>query len=170
MKLDLLRQLLDLNQAFEQVIGGLHSLENVPFFQSDLIQHARAEVETARVDTNREFFDHLSEIVENDARWAYKFIRDYDRKTKDPFDFYLELKDREEKRKKKGLPPKAVLLPGWDEDDDPHRPDEGARKDRRAVRRRRTRSKSTRRTARSQLAFKVTGPTARLASETGRRS
>lgn len=117
MKLNLLRQLLDLNQAFEQVIHGLARMEKGRIFQVSSLRYARAEVETARVDANREFFDHFREIVENEGRWAYKFRREYDRKTKDPFDFYLELDEREEARKRKGLPPRAVLLPGWDEDD-----------------------------------------------------
>lgn len=118
MNLELTREFFDLNQAFEQVIRGLERLEKVPFFQTESVRYARAEVETARLDANREFFEHFAEIVENDARWAYKFRREHDRKTEDPFDFYLELRDREEARKRKGLPPRAALLPGWDQDDD----------------------------------------------------
>ena len=121
MKLDLLRELLALNHAFEQVIHGLKGMEKVPFFQAESIRYARAEVETACTDASREFFDHFADIVENDARWAYKFRREHDRKALDPFDFYLELKEREETRKKKGLPPRAILLPGWDQDDDEQR-------------------------------------------------
>jgi len=118
MKVDLLRDLLDLNQAFGQVIHGLERMEKVRFLRAESIRYARAEVETARADTNREFFDHFAELVENDTLWAYKFRREYDRKTQDPFDFYLELQEREDQRKKKGLTPRAVLLPGWDQDDD----------------------------------------------------
>jgi hypothetical protein len=117
-KLDLMREFLDLNQAFKQVIQSLERMEKVPFFQGESIRYAQAEVETACVDANRELFDHFAEIIENDARWAYKFRREYDRATRDPFGFYLELKEREDARKKRGLPPRAVLLPGWDEDDD----------------------------------------------------
>lgn len=118
-----MQELLGLNQAFEQVISGLARMEKAGMYQADHVRYARAEVETARVDANREFFENFSAIVENDARWAYKFRRQYDQKTKDPFDFYLELKDREEARQRKGLPPRALLLPGWDEDDSP---DKGA--------------------------------------------
>jgi hypothetical protein len=39
-------------------------------------------VESARVAANREFFDNFDEIVENDAVWAYKFQREYDKKIK----------------------------------------------------------------------------------------
>ena len=36
----------------------------------------RAEVETARVDANLEFFDDFEATVEEDASWAYKFQRE----------------------------------------------------------------------------------------------
>ena len=118
MKLALFRELLDLNRAFEEVLRGLERMEKVRHFQSDLVRRARADVETARVDANREFFDNFEAVVEDDASWAYKFQREYDRKAKDPFDLYLEIKEREEVRRKKGLPARVVLLPDWDKDDE----------------------------------------------------
>jgi hypothetical protein len=118
MKLQLLQQLLDLNQAFENVVRGLERMEKVTLFDRGQLRYTRAEIETARADANREFFDKLGEIVEKDAKWAYRFCQDHDRRTKDPFDLYLEIRDREEARRKKGLSPRAVLLPDWDKDDE----------------------------------------------------
>jgi hypothetical protein len=117
-KLPLLQQLLDLNQAFENVVRGLERMEKVTLFDKEQLRCARAEIETTRAGANREFFDKFGEMAEKDAKWAYKFCRDYDRKTKDPFDLYLEIKDCEETRRKKGLPPRVVLLPDWDKDDE----------------------------------------------------
>ncbi len=128
MKLSLLEGLLALNQAFDNVIRGLERMEKVTLFDNDQLRYSRAEVETARVDANREFFDKFEEIVENDAEWAYKFCRAYDQKNKDPFDFYLEIKEREEARRKRGLPPRAVLLPDWDKDDEQPYDDKPAKK------------------------------------------
>jgi hypothetical protein len=93
-------------------------MEKVRLFHSDIVRYARADVESARVDANREFFDNFDEIVEDDAVWAYKFQREYNKKIKDPDDIYLEIKDSEERRKKKGLPPRLVILPGWDMSDE----------------------------------------------------
>jgi hypothetical protein len=118
MKLALFQELLDLNLAFEQVIRGLLRLERVRAFNTEQIRGARAEVETARVDTNREFFDSFADLVEGDASWAYKFQREYKQKTKDLDDIYFDVKDSEERRKKKGLPPRLVILPGWDVSDE----------------------------------------------------
>ena len=128
MKLRLLEQLLDLNQAFENVVRGLERMEKVTLFDTEQLRYSRAEVESARVEANREFFDKFDEIVEKDAEWAYEFCRDYDQKTKDPFDFYLEIKEREEARRKKGLPPRIVLLPDWDKDDEQRYDEEQAKK------------------------------------------
>ena len=77
MKLGLFEQIVELNQLFDRLTVGLERLESVPFFQRDLIQNARSDVEIARVYANREFFDNFEAIVENDAKWAYKFQRDF---------------------------------------------------------------------------------------------
>jgi hypothetical protein len=128
MKLHLLQQLLDLNQAFENVVRGLERMEKLTLFDSEQLRYTRAEIESARADANREFFDKFEEIVEKGAEWAYKFCREYDRKTKDPFDFYLEIREREEVRRKNGLPPRVVLLPDWDKDDEQRYDEEQAKK------------------------------------------
>jgi hypothetical protein len=132
MNLRLFQELMELNLAFEQVIRGLQRMEKVRLFHSDIVRYARADVESARVDANREFFDNFDEIVENDAVWAYKFQRDYNRKIKDPDDIYLEIKSSEERRKKKGLPPRLVVLPGWDMSDEERYDEERAKKRKRA--------------------------------------
>ena len=132
MNLRLFQELTELNAAFEQVIQGLQRMEKVKLYHSDIIRYARADVESARVDANREFFDNFHEIVENDAVWAYKFQREYNKKIKDPDDIYLEIKDSEERRKKKGLPPRLVILPGWDMSDE-ERYDEAQAKKRKRV-------------------------------------
>jgi hypothetical protein len=128
MNLRLFQELMELNLAFEQVIHGLQRMEKVRLFHSDIIRYARADVESARVDANREFFDNFDEIVEDGAVWAYKFQREYNKKIKDPDDIYLEIKDSEERRTKKGLPPRLVILPGWDMSDEERYDEEQAKK------------------------------------------
>jgi hypothetical protein len=118
MKLQLFQEIVELNQSFDRLIMGLERLESVPFFQRDLIQHARSDVEIARVYANREFFDSFEEIVENDAKWAYRFQRTFGEKLKDRDDIYLEVRSSEERRKRKGLPPRVVILPHWDISDE----------------------------------------------------
>lgn len=135
MKLHLLQQLLDLNQAFENVVRGLERMKKLRLFNKEDLRYTRAELESARADTNREFIDKLEEIVERDSTLAYEFGWQRDHKAKDPFDLYLEIKEREETRKKKGLPPRVVLLPDWDKDDEQRYDEQQAKK--RAAKRRR---------------------------------
>ena len=45
MKLHLLQELIELNQAFDHVLRGLQRMEKTRFFQDELIRYARAEVE-----------------------------------------------------------------------------------------------------------------------------
>jgi hypothetical protein len=134
MKLALFQELLDLNLAFEQVMGRLERLERVRAFNTEQIRRARAEVETARVDANREFFDSFADLVEGDASWAYKFQREYKEKTKDLDDIYFDIKDSEERRKKKGLPPRLVILPGWEISDEDRYDEKQTKKKKRAAR------------------------------------
>lgn len=152
MKLDLFQQIVELNKSFERVIVGLDGLKSVPFFQRDLIKHARSDVEIARVYANREFFDNFEAIVENDARWAYKFQRAFTKKLEDPDDIYLEVRDSEQRRKRKGLRPRVVILPNWDmSDEDRHDREQCKRRKSAAARRRRMNrkpSKKVRSTAR----------------------
>ena len=143
MKLALFQQIVELNQSFDHLIAGLTKLESVPFFQRDLIQHARSDVEIARVYANREFFDNFEEIVENDAKWAYRFQRAYDAKLKDRDDIYLEIRNSEERRKRKGLPSRVVILPDWDmSDEDRYDEERTAKRKKSAARRHRTNRKS----------------------------
>ena len=79
-------------------------------------------------------FDSFDEMVEDDASWAYRFQREYKQKTKDLDDIYFDIKDSEERRKKKGLPPRLVILPGWDVSDEERYDEEQAKKKKRAVR------------------------------------
>ena len=94
----------------------------------------------ARVEANREFFDKFDRIVEDDARWAYHFQREYDRKSADVEDLYLEIKEREETRREKGLPPRIKILPNWDLQDE-GRHDEARAKRASAKRRRKVTEK-----------------------------
>jgi hypothetical protein len=141
MKLGLFQQIVELNHLFERLNISLKELESVPFFQPDLIRHARSDVEIARVYANREFFDNFEKIVEDEAKWAYRFQRAFDEKLRDRDDIYLEVRSSEERRKRKGLPPRVVILPGWDMSDED-------RFDERRARQGKTSASKTTRTAR----------------------
>ena len=118
MKLHLFQELLALNEEFEHVIRALERMEKVPTYRSEMIRWARAHVESAQVEANRQFFDEFEAIVENDALAAYKFLSEHKKRITDPDDIYLEIRHREEERKAKGLPPRLIILPDWEFNDE----------------------------------------------------
>jgi hypothetical protein len=118
MKVDLFQKFLELNKSFDKLVGGLKGLQSVQFFQRDLIRHALSDVEIARVYADREFFDNFEKIVEDDARWAYRFQQDFNEKLKGRGDIYLDVRTSEERRRRKGLPPRVVVQCDWDMSDE----------------------------------------------------
>jgi hypothetical protein len=56
-RLHLLHELSDLNQAFENVIRGLERMEKLRLFDKEDLRYTRAEIESARADSQREALD-----------------------------------------------------------------------------------------------------------------
>jgi len=152
MKLHLFQELLALNEEFDHVICALERMEKVPTYRSEMIRWARAHVESAQVEANRQFFDEFDAIVENDALAAYKFLSEHKQRITDPDDIYLEIRHREEARKAKGLPPRLVILPDWDFNDEKRYEEEQAKKRKRTAKRPRktTRKRTAKRANPSQ--------------------
>jgi hypothetical protein len=128
MKFQVFQQIIELNHSFDRLITSLHGLQSVPFFRQDPIRHALSDVEIARVYANREFFDNFEKIVEELANWAYKFQRRFNDRLRDRDDIYLKVRTSEERRKRKGLPPRVVILPNWDMSDEDRYDEEHARR------------------------------------------
>lgn len=114
MNVQLLQEVIELNQAFERVIEGLKRMEKVSFLKAAMVREDRAEVVLAQIDFNRLFFGDFHKDYERDEKWAADFQRACLAKRCDPEDDYIGVRQREEARKKKGLPPRVVFLPDWD--------------------------------------------------------
>src|SRR5258708_21005318 len=135
MKLHLFQELLALNEEFDHVIRALECMEKVPTYRSEMIRWARAHVESAQVEANRQFFDEFDAIVENDAIAAYKFLTEHKKRITDPDDIYLEIRHREEARKAKGLPPRLIILPDWGFNNEKWNAEEQAKRQKRTEKR-----------------------------------
>jgi hypothetical protein len=64
-------------------------------------------------------------------------LRECKDRRKDPEDSYLEIMEREETRRKKGLPPRLTFLPDWDGGDEQRHDEKDAKKRKRAAKKRR---------------------------------
>lgn len=114
MNVQLLQEVFELNQAFERVVEGLKRMEKVRFLEPEMVREDRAEVVLAQIDFNRMFFEDFYKDYEKDEGWAADFQRACQAKRRDPEDDYIGVRQREEARKKKGLPPRLIFLPDWD--------------------------------------------------------
>jgi hypothetical protein len=112
MKLHLFQESVALNEEFGRVIRGLERMQRDLTYKKEMIRWAKAHVESAQVETNRQFFDQFDAIVENDATAAYKFLNSNKKRSTDPDDVYLEIRERETFRKARGLPPPVIIFPG----------------------------------------------------------
>ena len=99
MKMHLFHELLALNEEFGHVIRGLEQMEQELTYKEEMIRCAKAHVQSAQVEANRQFFEEFDAMLENDEIGAYKFLRDHRKRVTDPADIYLEIKQREEARK-----------------------------------------------------------------------
>jgi len=137
MNVQLLQEAVELNQAFERVIEGLKRMEKVSFLQAAMVREDRAEVVLAQIDFNRLFFEDFHKDYERDEKWAADFQRACLAKQCDPEDDYIGVRQQEEARKKKGLPPRVIFLPDGDmRDEQRHHKTQSARRKKTAKKRR----------------------------------
>ena len=141
MRMEVFREMYELNRAFEQIIESLKRLEKCSFLCRELVQDARAEAVVLQVEANEFFFDKFERLVGDDARWAYKFLNNSRERLKDPEDVYLEVKNRETARQRKGLAPRVTFLPDWDSGDEQRHDLQQAEKQKSSAKNRRKRSR-----------------------------
>jgi hypothetical protein len=137
MNLQLFQEVFELNQAFEHIIAGLKRMEKVRFLQTGMARETRVDVLLVQIDFNRQFFGQFHKDYEKDEKWAADFQRACLAKRCDPEDDYIGVQQREEARKKKGLPPRVVFLPDWDMRDEQRYDETQAERRKRSAKKRR---------------------------------
>jgi hypothetical protein len=116
-------------------------MEQEPTYKKGMIRWAKAHVQSAQVEANRQFFSEFDAIVENDEMEAHKFQHDHRKRVTDPDAFYLEIRQREQACKAKGLPLGVVILPAWVYNDEKRHEEDHAEKKKHAASRRRKKTK-----------------------------
>lgn len=110
-KLRIYESLFLLNQGVDYVITLLRGMEKFPFAHKDDLQCGQAQIEEVRADVNAAFAEHLLDSERHDEGRFWKQRRAYEKKWRDPDDVYLSVEEREEERKKQGLPPRLGIIP-----------------------------------------------------------
>lgn len=110
-KLRIYESLFLLNQGVDYVVALLRGMEKFPFAHKDNLQCGQARIEEVRADVNADFAEHLMDSERHDEGRFWKQRRAYEKKWRDPDDVYLSVEEREEERKKQGLPPRVGIIP-----------------------------------------------------------
>jgi len=110
-KLRLYESLFLWNQGVDQLVATLRSMEKLPFADKESLQTAQLTVEEVRADVNADFIEEMVEMERIDEGRFWKQKRAYEKKWRDPDDVYLDVEQREEERKKQGLPPRIGIVP-----------------------------------------------------------
>ena len=110
-KLRIYQYLFLLNQKLQEAVQILRRLEKCPWLRRDFLRSFQVEVEDLRAQTNIEVIEQMSDREQHD--WAHfgKLRREWDRQFEDPDDVYLKAEQREEQRRKQGLPRRLGVIP-----------------------------------------------------------
>jgi len=99
------------NQGVDQLVATLRSMEKLPLADKESLQVAQLTVEELRADVNADFVEELVDMERIDEGRFWKQKRAYEKNWRDPDDVYLDVEQREEERKKQGLPPRIGIVP-----------------------------------------------------------
>ena len=99
------------NQAVDQLITILRRLEKLPFGDKRALECAQAEIEELRAGVNADFVEDIGEHERREQGRFWKQRRAYEKTLEDPDDVYFEVEEREEQRRKQGLPPRLGIVP-----------------------------------------------------------
>jgi hypothetical protein len=110
-KLRIYENLFLLNQGMDHVIALLRGLQKFSFADKTSVQCAIVKIEVARCDINADFTEHLAASERRDEGRFSKQRRHFEKRWHDPDDVYLDVRQREEERKKQGLPLRLGVLP-----------------------------------------------------------
>jgi len=102
-KLRVYENLFLFNQSVDHLVALLHSMQKLPFADREELQSFIVEVELVRCDLNADFAEHLTDSERFDESGFWKQRRALEKKWRDPDDVYIDVKRREEERKKRGI-------------------------------------------------------------------
>jgi hypothetical protein len=110
--------LLHFNQGLVQALASLDIVEKLELATPDYVSKLRTNLSELRAEANNHFTNQIAHREQEEENHFYRIRRKREKAEEDPNDIYHDLKAREWLRREKGLPPRAVLLPWAQADDD----------------------------------------------------
>lgn len=101
-----------------QALTSLDILEKSDLDSPSCITKIRVKLSELRSYANSCFASKIAQKEQEEENNFYRVRRNREKAEEGPNEIYFELKAREEHRRKQGLPPRAVILPWSQADDD----------------------------------------------------
>jgi hypothetical protein len=109
---------LQFNQGIDQALTSLDILEKLALESPSCITKIRVNLSELRCYANNCFASKIAQKEQEEENNFYHIRRNREKAEEGPNEIYLELKSREDLRREQGLPPRAVILPWTQADDD----------------------------------------------------
>jgi hypothetical protein len=118
MDLHMYEVLLQFNQGLDQALTSLEILEKLNVEFPDYFSKVGTNLRELRASANNHFACKIAQREQEEENHFYRIRRKREKAEEDPNDIYLEVKAHEWLRGERGLPPRAVVLPWMQADDD----------------------------------------------------
>lgn len=105
------------NQNLDQALGSLDLLKSLSLTPTEYIDRVRVALSEIRASANGQLTERICRQEQQEENRFAGIRRRRDREWESPNELYLELSGRERERRQQGLPPRAVILP-WSQTDD----------------------------------------------------
>jgi hypothetical protein len=100
-----------LDRNLRESVNLFKQLAECPEQRSDVLTPLSDEVQYVRAQAGFEVTTQASDFEEDQATHWSRIHRKHEMWLKDPDDVFLDAEERDEQRKKQGLPPRIVVLP-----------------------------------------------------------
>src|SRR5229473_2181536 len=112
MRYPIYEYLYELNRNLRETVEILERIRKSPGMREKPFKHHQVEIEHLRADATEDVLDVMSDIEVDEASRFWSQKRAYEKSIRDPDDVYFEVRDREEERRKQGLPSLLGVLRG----------------------------------------------------------
>ena len=109
---------LQFNLGIDHALRSLDILEKLALESPSCITKIRVNLSELRSYANNCFASKIAQKEQEEENNFYRIRRNREQAEEGPNEIYFELKSREALRREQGLPPRAVILPWTQADDD----------------------------------------------------
>jgi len=112
MRFPIYEYLYQLNRNLQETVEILGRIRKSPGIHKKQFHAYRVEIEHLRAEASQHVADSMDQIEAKESAQLWKQKRAYEKSLGDPDDVYFEARDREEERRKQGLPSLVGVLRG----------------------------------------------------------